>query len=181
MPNIIVGSHSLDVPITSVQPAESNPPSKNVVQIVTYSSRMIDNVTDIIEALNISFSAFIKYGTIKGAGSASIVNENKVNQFDLNYIVTVKVINEISPLADKMTFNPINELDNKNFTNVFDDCFISGFIKGGEFSVIISIKVSDKFKIFVVKAAAEAEITVAAVSNLSVDTSNNLNKHKSDV
>jgi len=119
LPNIIIGSNPIDVPATSVQPAEITPPNKNVVQIVTYSSRMVDNVSDIVEALNISSSASIKYGTIKGAGSASIVNENKVEQSDLNYIVTVKVTNETSPVADKMTFNPIPELENKKFTNVF--------------------------------------------------------------
>ncbi len=119
LPNITIGSDAVDVPATSVHPAEITPSHKNVVQIVTYSSRMVDNVSDIVEALNISSSASIKYGTIKGAGSASIVNENKVEQSDLNYIVTVKVTNETSPIADKMTFNPIPELDNKKFTNVF--------------------------------------------------------------
>lgn len=181
MPNITIGSHSLELPATSVQPAEPTPPSRNVVQIVTYSSRMVDNVSDIVEALNISTSASIKYGTIKGAGSASIVNENKVNQSDLNYIVTVKVTNETTPIADKMTFNPINELDNKRFTDVFGDCFISGFTEGGEFSAIVSIKVSDKSKISAVKAAAEAQIAVAAAPGLSVGTKDTIDKHKSDV
>lgn len=48
-------------------------------------------MADIIDALNISSSLSIKYGTIKGSGSASYVNENKVNDSDLNFIVTVKV------------------------------------------------------------------------------------------
>ena len=181
MPNITVGSHPLEAPSTSVQPAETTPPNKNVVQIVTYSSRMVDNVSDIVEALNISTSASIKYGTIKGAGNSSIVNENKVNQSDLNYIVTVKVTNETSPVQDKMTFNPIAELDNKRFTDVFGDCFISGFTEGGEFSAIVSIKVSDKSKVSAVKAAAEAEIAIAAAPGLSVGTKNALDKHSSDV
>lgn len=184
MPNITVGSTPLyppDAPATTVAPAETTPPHKNVVQIVTYSSRMVDNVSDIVEALNISSSASIKYGTIKGAGSASIVNENKVNQSDLNYIVTVKVTNETSPVADKMTFNPIAELDNSKFTDVFGDCFISGFTEGGEFSAIVSIKVSDKSKVAAVKAAAEAEIAVAAVPGLEVGTKNTVDRHKSDV
>lgn len=142
---------------------------------------MVDNVSDIIQALNISSSASIKYGTIKGAGSASIVNENKVNQSDLNYIVTVKVTNETSPVADKMTFNPILDMDNKRFTDVFGDCFISGFTEGGEFSAIVSIKVSDKSKVSAVKAAAEAEIAIAAAPGLSVGTKNSLDKSKSDV
>lgn len=111
--------HRLSIPATSVHPTGSTPPHKNIVQIVTYSSRLVDNVSDIVTALNISSSASIKYGTIKGAGSASIVNESKVSQSDLNYVVTVKVTNETSPVADKMTFNPIPELDNKKFTDVF--------------------------------------------------------------
>ena len=171
---------TLSVPATTVHPAEL-PPHKNVVQIVTYSSRMVDNVSDIVQALNISSSASIKYGTIKGAGSASIVNENKVNQSDLNYIVTVKVTNETSPVADKMTFNPIPEMENSKFTDVFGDCFISGFTEGGEFSAIVSIKVTDKSKISAVKAAAEAEIAIAAAPGLSVGTKNSLDKSKSDV
>ena len=142
---------------------------------------MVDNMSDIVEALNISSSASIKYGTVKGAGSTSIVNENKVNQSDLNYIVTVKVTNETSPVADKMTFNPINDLPNNKFTEVFGDCFISGFTEGGEFSAIVSIKVNDKSKISAVKAAAEAQIAIAAAPGLSVGTSNAVDKHKSDV
>ena len=173
--------NTLSVPATTVQPAELTPPHKNVVQIVTYSSRLVDNVSDIVQALNISSSASIKYGTIKGAGSASIVNENKVNQSDLNYIVTVKVTNETSPVADKMTFNPIPEMENSKFTDVFGDCFISGFTEGGEFSAIVSIKVSDKSKISAVKAAAEAEIAIAAAPGLSVGTKNSLDRSKSDV
>lgn len=142
---------------------------------------MADNVSDIVQALNISSSASIKYGTIKGAGSTSIVNENKVNQSDLNYIVTVKVTNETSPVADKMTFNPIPEMESSKFTDVFGDCFISGFTEGGEFSAIVSIKVTDKSKISAVKAAAEAEIAIAAAPGLSVGTKNNFDKSKNDV
>lgn len=181
MPNITIGSQPFEGPATSVPAAEATPPSKNVVQIVTYSSRMVDSMTDIMEALNLSSSTSIKYGTVKGAGSTSIVNENKVNQSDLNYIVTVKVTNETSPVADKMTFNPIPELDNKRFTEIFGDCFISGFTEGGEFSAIVSIKVSDKSKVSAVKAAAEAEMAIAAAPGLSVGTNNAISRQKSDV
>ena len=100
-------------------------PHQNVVQIVTYSSRLVDNVSEIVEALNISSSASIKYGTVKAAGSASFVNESKIESSDLNYIVTVKVTNQTSPIADKMTFNPIPELDNAKFTEVFGKIFLN--------------------------------------------------------
>ena len=198
VPDLTVGTNGAPLPAKSVLPAEDIPPHKNIVQIVTYSSRMVDNVSDIVEALNISSSASIKYGTIKGAGSASIVNENKVNQSDLNYIVTVKVTNETSPIGEKFTFNPIPELENSKFTEVFGsswfpypplspplicagDCFISGFTEGGEFNAIVSIKVDDKSRISAVKAAAEAEIAIAAAPGLSVGTKDSFDRHKSDV
>lgn len=142
---------------------------------------MVDNVSDIVQALNISSSASIKYGTIKGAGSASIVHENKVEESDLNYIVTVKVTNETSPVADQMIFNPIPLMENSKFTEVFGDCFISGFTEGGEFSAIVSIKVTDKSKISAVKAAAEAQIAVAATPGLSVGINNSISKTKTDI
>ena len=61
------------------------------------------------------------------------------------------------------------------------DCFISGFTEGGEFSAIVSIKVSDKSKVSAVKAAAEAEIAIAAAPGLSVGAKSSLDKSKSDV
>ena len=137
------------------------PPAKNLSQIVTYSSRLVSNMADIVDVLNISASASIKYGTVKGSGSASFVNENKVSQSDLNYIITVKVTNAVHTYSDEMKFNPMDGLNPKDFTEVFGDCFISGFLEGGEFSAIISIKVFDKSKISEVKAAAEVDLAIA--------------------
>ena len=61
------------------------------------------------------------------------------------------------------------------------DCFISGFTEGGEFSAIISIKVSDKSKVSAVKAAAEAEIAIPAVPGMEVGASSKMERAKSDV
>ena len=142
-------------------PEKAAPPCKNLSQIVTYSSRSVSNMADIIDALNLSASASIKYGTVKGSGSASFVNENKVSQSDVSYIITVKVTNETSTIADHMVFNPLANMDPQHFTDLFGDCFISGFLEGGEFSAIISIKVNDKSKIREVKAAAEVDLAIA--------------------
>ena len=49
-----------------------------LLQSVTFSTRAIDNVSDIMDALNISTAMSIKYGTIHGNANCSIVNENKV-------------------------------------------------------------------------------------------------------
>ncbi|MCJ1377318.1 hypothetical protein MMC17_000412 [Xylographa soralifera] len=162
-------------------PEKAAPPCKNLSQIVTYSSRSVSNMADIIDALNLSASASIKYGTVKGSGSASFVNENKVSQSDVSYIITVKVTNETSTVADHMVFNPLENMDPKHFTNFFGDCFISGFLEGGEFSAIISIKVNDKSKIKDVKAAAEVDLAIAAAPGLTAGASSSVDKKKTSV
>jgi len=43
-------------------------PTPTTSQSVTYSTRAIENVSDIMDALNISTSMSIKYGTIHGNG-----------------------------------------------------------------------------------------------------------------
>lgn len=45
-------------------------PTPNTSQSVTYSTRAIENVSDIMDALNISTSMSIKYGTIHGNGES---------------------------------------------------------------------------------------------------------------
>ncbi|MCJ1311118.1 hypothetical protein MMC25_004788 [Agyrium rufum] len=175
------GNSLSDCPVdSSVPSSKPAPPGRNMNQIVTYCSRSVDNLTDIVESLNISSSSSIKYGTVKAAGSASFVNENKINSSDLNYILTVKVTNETSPIPAQMQFNLIKNLDPKDFTEVYGDCFISGFIEGGEFNAIISIKVNSKSKIAAVKAAAEAEFQIAAAPGLSVGTKAEFAKDKND-
>lgn len=95
-------------------------------QSVTYSARSIDNMSDIMDALNISASASIKYGTIHGNASAGFVNENKVLNSQLSYVVTVTVNNNTDAKPATMTFQPIDDLPAEDFTEVYGDAFISG-------------------------------------------------------
>ena len=53
---------------SSIPAAEKTPPGRNLNQIVTFSSRLVDNMADVVDALDISASSSIKYGTIKGSG-----------------------------------------------------------------------------------------------------------------
>lgn len=95
-------------------------------QSVTYSARSIDNMSDIMDALNISASTSIKYGTIHGNASAGFVNENKVLNSQLSYVVTVTVNNNTDAKPAIMEFQPIDELPAEDFTEVYGDAFISG-------------------------------------------------------
>jgi hypothetical protein len=138
-----------------------NNPIPNTSQSVTYSTRAIDNVSDIMDALNISASMSIKYGTIHGNGNASFVNENKVLDSQLNYVVSVQVNNNTYQTSvDEMEFQPIDNIPATQFSEVYGDSFISGFVEGGVFSAIISIDVHDKSKLRHVKQAVDVALAV---------------------
>ncbi|KAJ4295300.1 hypothetical protein N0V90_007311 [Kalmusia sp. IMI 367209] len=135
-------------------------PAPITSQSVTYSTRAIENVSDIMDALNISTSLSIKYGTIHGNGNASFVNENKVLDSELNYVVSVIVNNDAQSPTEEMDFQDIPGLPLDRFTEVYGDSFISGFTEGGEFNAVISIKLNDKSKFRSVKQAVDVQLAV---------------------
>ncbi|OCL07562.1 hypothetical protein AOQ84DRAFT_377569 [Glonium stellatum] len=150
-------------------------PAPNTSQSVTYSTRAIDNVSDIMDALNISTSMSIKYGTIHGNGNASFVNETKVLDSELNYVVSVTVNNDAKARNNDMEFNEIEDLPLERFTEVYGDSFISGFLEGGQFNAVISVKVHDKSKFKAVKQAVDIQLAVGP-SPLSVGAKESLDK-----
>jgi hypothetical protein len=135
-------------------------PVPTTSQSVTYSTRAIENVSDIMDALNISTSMSIKYGTIHGNGNASFVNENKVLDSELNYVVSVIVNNDARDPIEEMEFQDIPGLPLDRFTEVYGDSFISGFTEGGEFNAVISIKLNDKSNLRAVKQAVDVQLAV---------------------
>ncbi|PGH12884.1 hypothetical protein AJ79_03984 [Helicocarpus griseus UAMH5409] len=147
----------------SVQPPGAGKSEKikasNVNQTVTYTAHAIDNLADVVDTLNISSSATINYANSHSNGSASFVKENNISESDINFIVSVKVTNELPIYPTHLEFRPMEGLDPDHFSDVYGDCFIAGFLEGGEFSAIVSIKVHDKSKISRVKMAAEMQLS----------------------
>jgi hypothetical protein len=68
------------------------------------------------------------------------------------------VVNQIHEDTDVTEFNGMKDLPPGEFTDVFGDSFISGFVTGGEFNAIVSFKVKDKSKLRTIKAAAEISL-----------------------
>jgi hypothetical protein len=130
-------------------------------QIVSYSSRFVEKLSDVTDSMNISGSLTIKYGAIGGSGSGSYVDTDKFKESDLNFLVTVKVVNQQINATDNLKFNSIKGLtrDDK-FMQAFGDCFISGFLEGGEFNALISMKILNKNKSTEIAAAAKVALTV---------------------
>ncbi|KAL7959081.1 hypothetical protein V8C34DRAFT_323341 [Trichoderma compactum] len=111
-------------------------------QTVTYSSRF--------------------YGAIGGSGKGSCVDSDKFKESDLNFFISVKVINQSINIKDALAFQGLPSVNENNFCSVFGDYFISGFLEGGEFNALVSMKVVNKDKLTAVKAQAEIALSVGA-------------------
>ncbi|CAE6443611.1 unnamed protein product [Rhizoctonia solani] len=120
-------------------------PSKNgVPQVVSYSSRLVSKLSEVTRTMNITSGASIKAGSITVSGNQTAIDETKFSAADINAVVSVKVINQTTRLDDNPQFNTIPGVDNdEKFHRVYGDTYISGFIEGGEFHSIISIRVLD--------------------------------------
>ncbi|KAM3081835.1 hypothetical protein ACMFMG_004305 [Clarireedia jacksonii] len=146
-------------------------------QTVIYTSRFIDNLSDITDDMCISASFSVKAGKLGGSGRGSFVDSNKFLESDLNFYISVKVINQTLNFKDALLFNPISSKNENDFQQVYGDSFISGFLEGGEFNALISMKIFNKAKIPDIKAAftaglidvdAEAKVETNAETTIQV-------------
>jgi hypothetical protein len=126
-----------------------------IPQTVTYSSHFVDKLSDVVKALNVSAALSVKVGTVTGSGSGGYIDEDKIKESDINFIVQVKVTNKTIQVPDDSTFNGIKGLDQGKFTDIYGDTFISGFVEGGEFVGVVSMKVKDSSKVQDIKAQLE--------------------------
>ncbi|KAF5641462.1 uncharacterized protein FTJAE_4114 [Fusarium tjaetaba] len=77
------------------QAARAGSPS-NVSQVVSYSSRLVEKISDVVRGMNISAASSIKLGTIQVSGNSLSVDEAKFAASDMNAVISVKVINQIT-------------------------------------------------------------------------------------
>ncbi|KAJ5263841.1 hypothetical protein N7478_011446 [Penicillium angulare] len=133
-------------------------------QIVTYSSRFVDKLSDVTDAMNISGSLSIKTATIGGKANGSYVDSDKFKSSDINFHLQVKVTNQVVEPGNYCIFNKIPQIHQERFNEIYGDTFISGWESGGELNAIISMKIADKSKVFEIKAHLEAELTTPSLS-----------------
>jgi len=72
---------------------ESANSRKGVSQVVSYSCRFVDKISDLVRGMNISPASSIRYGTIQTSGNSLTVDESKFSSSDLNCVISVKVVN----------------------------------------------------------------------------------------
>ncbi|CAE6443597.1 unnamed protein product [Rhizoctonia solani] len=139
--------------------------NSEVSQTVSYTSHVITKISDITRSMGVSTGSSIKNGSIALSGTASSIDEVKFVESDINIVLSVKVVNQNTDLTtnESMNFNKsaaegVQNGENQKFHEVFGDCFISGFIEGGDLHGIISIKVIDSSKKEEIRAQIMGEL-----------------------
>lgn len=131
-----------------------------VSQIVTYCTRHVEKVSEVTSAMNISAAASIKSPSVGGSIAGSFVDSSKFKESTINFFCQVKVVNQVIMAQDLLKLNDIPKVINSknpgDFTRIYGDSFISGFLEGGELNAIISIKSTDTEATKSIKAALEA-------------------------
>lgn len=80
------------------------------------------------------------------SGHGSFVDSTDIKTADINYLVHVKVTNQRLIGENVTEFHPVEHVQPGEFTDVYGDCFISGFIEGGEFNALVSITTAATMK-----------------------------------
>lgn len=143
---------------------QTQPDTTRIPQVVTYSSHFVEKYSDVVKALNVSAQLTVKMGGVGGSGSGSYVDERKIKESDINFMVKVKVVNQNTLMRGKAEFNEIPGLPRSKFGDIYGDTFISGFLVGGEFVAILSIKVNDQSKLQDIKASLELSFSQVQAS-----------------
>lgn len=149
-------------------------------QTVSYTSKFVDKLSEVTDDMNISGSLSIKYNMVGGSGRGSFINTDKFHESDLNFYISVKVTNQSINFKDALEFCPLGSVDihdSQQLTKVFGDTFISGFLEGGEFNALVSMKILNKAKKMDIQAEAKVALTaggaeVAGEANVAIAKQN---------
>ncbi|KAJ7268391.1 hypothetical protein C8J57DRAFT_1509577 [Mycena rebaudengoi] len=141
----------------------------DISQNVTWTAKFVDKMSEVTDSLNVSGSLQIKIEAIGGGGeaSASFLDSNKFKESDINYFIQVRVTNQHLTAPDLTDFTPIPNVPSSEFNRVYGDSFISGFIEGGEFNALISIKLNDSSKTNQIKGSLKVDMNVYRLAKVS--------------
>ena len=69
--------------------------------------------------MNISGSLSIKTATVGGAASGSYVDSDKFKDADINFQLTVKVVNQVVQPSEYSIFNKLDKVTPQNFAELY--------------------------------------------------------------
>ncbi|KAK0549212.1 hypothetical protein OC846_004166 [Tilletia horrida] len=151
-------------------------------QIVQFSSKFVDKLSEISDDMNASAALSIKAGSFGGSGNGAFIDTEKFHDSDIKFYLSVKVINQSINFKDALQYNPIRsirESDQQKFTECFGNAFISGFLEGGELNAVVMMKVKNDIKRQDIMAEAKVALTVGA--DTDIDGEGNVKLAKSNV
>lgn len=60
-------------------------------QVVSYSSKYVERLSEVVDTMKVSHSSSIRKGTVELAGNGDAINEDKIKSSDINAVISVKV------------------------------------------------------------------------------------------
>ncbi|PWN86841.1 hypothetical protein FA10DRAFT_213195, partial [Acaromyces ingoldii] len=153
--------------------------SRGTSQIVTYKAEFIDKLSEISDDMNVSAALGVKTDSFALSGRGSFVNTDKFFDSDIRFYLSVKVINSSINFKDALEYNPIASISETDEAHleVFGDCFVSGFLEGGELNAVVMIKVLNDVK----KSDIKAEAKVALTTSFKAEAEGNLALAKANI
>ncbi|KAF2738959.1 hypothetical protein EJ04DRAFT_519903 [Polyplosphaeria fusca] len=159
-----------------------------VSQVVSWEAGFIDRVSEVTNKLNISGALTITVDALAGAElEGHYLDSNALKASEVNYNILVKVSNQRLVAPDITEFTPIPNVPESKFTEIYGDCFISGFIEGGIFHAMVSKNLIDESAVKEMGGKLGLKLKVAGVgegkvsaSGEKVDT-NNMADHKTKI
>ncbi|KAM5344892.1 hypothetical protein ACJ41O_010754 [Fusarium nematophilum] len=137
---------------------------KEVSQVVSWEASFVENSSDVLKKLDVSGALSIKMaGLGQLSGKAAFVDSADLKKADIKYLVHVKVVNQRLVADNISEFAPIDHIDPGQFTEIYGDCFISGFIEGGDFDALVTITTEDTLKKNSISGGLELSANIDAV------------------
>ncbi|KAF3926839.1 hypothetical protein ABW20_dc0102331 [Dactylellina cionopaga] len=137
---------------------------KEVSQTVSWEASFIENSSDVLKKLEVSGALSIKMAGLGSlSGKASFVDSADIKMADITYLVHVKVVNQRLIADDVTEFTPIDNIEPGRFTDIYGDCFISGFIEGGDFDALVTITTENTMKKNSIDGSLELSANISGV------------------
>ncbi|KAK2478547.1 hypothetical protein H9L39_11035 [Fusarium oxysporum f. sp. albedinis] len=145
---------------------------------ITYSSKLFERVSEAVDTMDISRAVTIKTGRMEVHGHKDALNDAKIDDADISLMISVRVMSQITNVKGSARFLPIDgmEVGSPRFNETFGDSYISGFIRGGLFTSIISFICSnpehtDKMMEAVKEASTDSTVNLDNICKVAAITS----------
>jgi hypothetical protein len=130
-------------------------------QIVHAEIRMIESQESLMESLNLSVSASVRYGTFSGDAKFSLAQSHSVNRYSLYLLLTADVRNPARHMVRPRLSDEAMRIyrnDPETFRAIYGDAYIDEIYSGGDFYGLFVFESIDEHSLTDIKASLHASI-----------------------